>query len=54
MELDYKRNVMAEMKWTNDWIRDAEGPNREFLFLLEKNGTSEGDGCSEECDLIKH
>ena len=39
VELDYKRNVMAEMKWTNDWVRDAEGPNREFLFLLEKNGT---------------
>jgi adenine-specific DNA-methyltransferase len=36
VELDYKRNVMAEMKWTNDWLRDAESPNREFLFLLEK------------------
>lgn len=41
VELDYKRNVMAEMKWTNDWIRDADGPNREFLFLLEKNGSSD-------------
>ena len=39
VELDYKRNVMAEMKWTNDWIRDADGPNREFLFLLEKSGS---------------
>jgi adenine-specific DNA-methyltransferase len=37
VELDYKKNVMAEMKWTNDWIRDANEPNREFLFLLEKN-----------------
>lgn len=36
VELDYKRNVMAEMKWTNEWLRDAEKPNREFLFLLEK------------------
>jgi|SRR5690554_171443 len=36
IELDYKRNVMAEMKWTNEWLRDAEKPNREFLFLLEK------------------
>jgi adenine-specific DNA-methyltransferase len=42
VELDYKQNVMADMKWTNDWIRDAEGPNREFLFLLEKNGTLAG------------
>lgn len=38
VELDYKRNVMADMKWTNDWVREAEEPNREFLFLLEKNG----------------
>jgi adenine-specific DNA-methyltransferase len=36
LELDYKKNVMAEMKWTNDWIRDTDRPNREFLFLLEK------------------
>ena len=36
VELDYKRNVMAEMKWTNEWLRDAEKPNREFLFLLDK------------------
>lgn len=35
-EVDYRRNVMAQMKWTNEWIRDAESPNREFLFLLEK------------------
>jgi adenine-specific DNA-methyltransferase len=36
LEIKHKRNVMAEMKWTNDWIRDAEMPNREFLFLIEK------------------
>ncbi len=35
VELDYKRNVMAGMKWTNQWIRDAQEPNREFLFLLQ-------------------
>lgn len=34
VEVDYKRNVMAGMKWTNDWIRDIEEPNREFLFLI--------------------
>lgn len=50
VELDYKRNVMAEMKWTNDWVRDAEGPNREFLFLLEKTCTL-ADGVHQEvCD----
>lgn len=37
VKLDYKRNVMADMKWTNDWTREAEAPNREFLFLLEKS-----------------
>jgi adenine-specific DNA-methyltransferase len=37
VELDYKKNVMAGMKWTNEWLRDAEEPNREFLFLIEKH-----------------
>ncbi len=36
VELDYKRNVMANMKWTNEWLRDAETPNREFLFLIAR------------------
>jgi adenine-specific DNA-methyltransferase len=36
IELDYKRNVMAGMKWTNEWLRDADEPNREFLFLIKK------------------
>jgi len=36
VELNYRKNVMAGMKWTNAWLRDADGPNREFLFLLEK------------------
>jgi adenine-specific DNA-methyltransferase len=36
VELDYKKNVMAEMKWTKEWIRDSEKAHREFLFLIEK------------------
>jgi adenine-specific DNA-methyltransferase len=36
IEVDYKTNVMANMKWTNEWIRDVSKPNREFLFLQEK------------------
>lgn len=36
VELDYKKNVMAGMKWTNEWLREAEQPHREFLFLIEK------------------
>ena len=38
VELDHSRNVMASMTWTNEWLQDAHRPNREFLFLLEKNG----------------
>lgn len=36
VEVNYKKNVMAGMKWTNEWIRNAEEPNHEFLFLIEK------------------
>jgi adenine-specific DNA-methyltransferase len=36
VEIDYKRNVMGGMRWTNEWVRDAEAANREFLFLIEK------------------
>ncbi len=36
IEIDYKKNVMARMCWTNEWLSDAELPNREFLFLIEK------------------
>ena len=38
IEIDYKKNVMADMRSTRNWIRDAEEPNREFLFLIEKEG----------------
>ncbi|HJU91684.1 MAG TPA: DNA adenine methylase [Pyrinomonadaceae bacterium] len=36
IEVDYKRNVMGGMRWTNEWVRDAEERNREFLFLIDK------------------
>ena len=36
MELDHRRNVMASMKWTNEWLHDAGTPNREFLFLIDR------------------
>ena len=35
-EVDYKKNVMANMRWTNEWVREAEEPNKEFLFLIRK------------------
>ena len=36
IEFDYKKNVMADMKWTNEWLREAEQPNKEFIFLIRK------------------
>ena len=33
--IDYQKNVMASMKWTNDWTKETEVPNREFLFLVK-------------------
>lgn len=36
IEIDYKKNVMANMRWTNEWVRKADKPNKEFLFLIEK------------------
>jgi adenine-specific DNA-methyltransferase len=36
LEIDYKKNVMADMKWTHEWLRDAEKTHREFIFLIAK------------------
>ena len=36
VEIDYKKNVMSNMKWTYEWVEESEKPNYEFLFLLEK------------------
>lgn len=36
IKVDYKRNVMAGMKWTHEWLRETESPNYEFLFLIDK------------------
>lgn len=36
VEIRYRKNVMAQMKWTHAWLRAAEQPHREFLFLIEK------------------
>ena len=36
VKVDYKRNVMATMRWTNEWTRETEKENQELLFLIEK------------------
>ena len=35
IEIDYKRNVMGNMTWTNEWINN-DGRYKEYLFLMEK------------------
>jgi adenine-specific DNA-methyltransferase len=35
-KIDYRKNVMATMKWTNDWTKEVEEKNYEYLFMVEK------------------
>jgi adenine-specific DNA-methyltransferase len=35
-KIHYKKNVMAAMKWTNDWIKETDVQNYEYLFLMQK------------------
>lgn len=35
IEIDYKKNIMASMSWTNEWLSSNE-PHKEYLFLMEK------------------
>ncbi|MFA6258665.1 MAG: DNA adenine methylase [Candidatus Paceibacterota bacterium] len=36
VEIDHKKNVMANMRWTYEWINN-ESKNHEYLFLMEKD-----------------
>jgi len=35
IEIDYKKNVMASMSWTNEWL-NSNTEHKEYLFLMEK------------------
>jgi adenine-specific DNA-methyltransferase len=35
-KIDYRKNVMSFMRWTNEWVKEKEEPHQEYLFLLEK------------------
>jgi adenine-specific DNA-methyltransferase len=35
LEIDYKKNVMATMRWTDEWV-NSDGAHKEYLFLMEK------------------
>ena len=39
IEMDYKKNVMATMAWTNEWLTsgDEDIKNKEYLFLIQKS-----------------
>ncbi|HVY35659.1 MAG TPA: DNA adenine methylase [Candidatus Paceibacterota bacterium] len=38
IEIDYKKNIMASMRWTNKWLNATNENNahKEYLFLMEK------------------
>lgn len=36
IEIDYKKNLMGQMRWTNEWI-NSDGKYLEYLFLMEKH-----------------
>lgn len=35
VEIDYRKNIMSQMCWTNEWVQD-DNRHKEYLFLLEK------------------
>lgn len=35
IEIDYKKNIMASMSWTNEWL-NSNDVHKEYLFLMEK------------------
>jgi len=40
-EINYKKNIMASMRWTNEWLNsDSNDAHKEYLFLMEKNPQS--------------
>lgn len=46
-EMDYKKNVMATMTWTNEWLNGGSEhnlQNKEFLFLMQKGGATKSVG----------
>jgi len=36
LEIDYQKNVMANMKWSNEWLKDSEEKHKEFIFVIKK------------------
>lgn len=37
IEFDHKTNIMATMKWTNEWVNNGvQANNKEYLFVIQK------------------
>lgn len=36
VSVNHQKHVMASMKWTSEWLNDANSSNKEFLFLIQK------------------
>ena len=36
IQIDYKKNVMSDMTWTNKWMKNPQEKNKEIIFLIEK------------------
>ena len=34
--VNYRKNVMSRMTWTNEWAREYDQPHNEYLFLMER------------------
>ncbi len=34
--IDYKKNVMSNMRWTYNWVKEKEKTNTEYLFFMKK------------------
>ncbi len=49
VEIDYKKNVMGKMRWTNEWIT-SNGKHTEYLFLMEKKIAAERIAVSSPVD----
>jgi adenine-specific DNA-methyltransferase len=37
IQIDFKKNVMANMRWTYDWVKETEASHKELLFVIEKH-----------------
>lgn len=35
IEIDHKKNIMSQMRWSNEWV-NSDGKHNEYLFLMEK------------------